>query len=191
MSRMARHVLVHGAPGSGKGLISSLLQEQCGFRHVSVGQKLRQEVERKSPIGLSIAPILESGSLVPTETVLRVLLEDIKHAPHNQVILLDGFPRSQEQAELYMRWFGKPEMVLHLEAPGDVLKERLGFRASQAYRSDDTAECVEKRINLYSRTGLSVLNYFETRGCAVRTVSATGDAPAVLKHAQSEMHRVA
>mmetsp|Transcript_15905 Transcript_15905/g.32017 ORF Transcript_15905/g.32017 Transcript_15905/m.32017 type:complete len:331 (+) Transcript_15905:34-1026(+) len=105
----ARIVLVVGGPGSGKGLLCQRLSQECGVVHMSSGDLLRDEVERNTPLGRECADIMERGDLVSSAVITTLIRRRMSEFPGRRV-LLDGFPRSVENANDFAEICGKPEL---------------------------------------------------------------------------------
>ncbi len=126
-------VILLGAPGSGKGTVSSRVAETVGFKHLSTGDMLREALKSQSAVGREARPHIESGDLVPDGIMIRLVTEAMAaEPPPKRRFILDGFPRTAEQAILLddcMREHdGRLRMVILLEAPRDVLIARLAGR---------------------------------------------------------------
>lgn len=93
-----RIVVMLGAPGAGKGTQAKRLSERLGLAHVSTGQLFREAVSDKSALGDQIRPYLASGSLVPDDVTIGVLIERIGRPDARAGAILDGFPRTPAQA---------------------------------------------------------------------------------------------
>jgi Adenylate kinase/Ankyrin repeats (many copies)/EF hand len=96
--RPARIILLVGGPGSGKGLLSERLVKECGVVHISSGELLREEVAKGTPLGRQVEGIMKSGGLVSSAIMVALMQKRMKDHPGKR-ILLDGFPRSRENAE--------------------------------------------------------------------------------------------
>jgi len=135
--RDGRIILLMGAPGSGKGTQSSLLESQFGFTCISTGAMLREEARQDTSAGFRLRQIMASGELVDDRTVCAAVGSQIKSlvAQSNGSganLVLDGFPRTVEQAmclDQLLEEIGMPgPLVLHLDVPQDVLLRRLARR---------------------------------------------------------------
>jgi adenylate kinase len=129
---MAIYVLL-GPPGVGKGTLAELLCEQYGFMHVSTGDILREEVRRGSALGLQVKGLMSSGGLVPDDIIGAIIAGRLREDEvRRRGCLLDGFPRTLAQAELFDRLIaqGAPALdrVLLLHAEEALLLQRLTAR---------------------------------------------------------------
>ncbi|KAI9097150.1 adenylate kinase-domain-containing protein [Phlyctochytrium arcticum] len=151
-------VLALGGPGSGKGTQCTQLAQEFGFAHISTGELLRNEVVNGTALGREVISLLSTGQLVPDELVLRVLQKAIDALPKTtRGVLVDGFPRSLQQAKLFVHVLGSPHLILYFHCPGTVLKRRLTHRG----RADDKDAVIEKRIKQHYAETTSVLNFFK------------------------------
>ena len=117
-------IAIVGPPGGGKGSIAHKLEEDYGFKHIGMGDILREEISKKTEIGLRIEKILKEGKLVDSQTTNKLLF--------NKVIklrdwIIEGYPRTTEQAEFLIE--NLPiEAILLLNAKKEVCKERIIYR---------------------------------------------------------------
>ncbi len=125
----ARIVLVVGGPGSGKGALCERLAKECGAVHLSCGEMLRLEVEAQTPLGKEVADIMARGDLVSSAVVTALMRRRMRRHPGRR-ILLDGFPRSLENARDFVELCGPPELALHLNCDDTILIERILARGS-------------------------------------------------------------
>lgn len=159
----ARIVLVVGGPGSGKGELCSRLASMCGAVHLSCGEMLREEVASNTPLGKEVADIMSRGDLVSSAVVTALMRRRMRHHPGRR-ILLDGFPRSLENARDFVELCGPPELALHLNCDDTVMIERIMSRAiggnaeettvegsPAVARSDDTVHTAIQRLKNYHK----------------------------------------
>src|SRR5712692_5942677 len=88
-----------GPPGAGKGTQSALLEERLRLASISTGHILREEVRRKSPLGLEAKRHMDKGDLVPDDVIMRMLEERLRQPDCEPGFILDGVPRTMPQAE--------------------------------------------------------------------------------------------
>lgn len=173
---MLRLVLL-GAPGSGKGTQASRLAEVTGARHISTGDLLRAEVAAGTELGRRVAGYLNAGELVPDDVLLRLTLPLVESAAADSGYLLDGFPRSVEQAgELAARISRPAEVsrVVFLSVPRAELVARLLRRSAEQGRSDDTAEVIERRLQVFEEETSTLIDYYRRAGL-LATVDGAAD----------------
>ena len=103
----ARVVLVVGGPGSGKGALCERLAADCSAIHLSCGEMLREEVEAQTPLGKEVQVIMDRGDLVSSAVVTALMRRRMRQHPGRR-ILLDGFPRSLENARDFVQLCGPP-----------------------------------------------------------------------------------
>jgi adenylate kinase len=127
----ARIVIVVGGPGSGKGLLCDRLAKECGVVHLSSGHLLRDEVKRGTPLGKECEEIMKRGELVSSAVITTLIRRHSRSFP-GQRVLLDGFPRSVENANDFLDLIGKPELALHLDCDDTILMERIMKRGQEA-----------------------------------------------------------
>src|SRR5437868_14742351 len=90
--------VIFGPPGSGKGTQAARLEQAFGLQHLSTGDQLRAEVERATPVGKQAARLMAAGELVPDDLILHMVEQRLAEAARREGMLLDGFPRTVEQA---------------------------------------------------------------------------------------------
>lgn len=120
-------MLILGAPGSGKGTLSSFIETKFGYVHLATGDLLRNEIAKESPLGNQVKEILAQGGLVNDETMMSLLSETLKS--NKQPLLLDGFPRTVGQAQLLDKH--QPNFfntILYLDVPEAELIVRITKR---------------------------------------------------------------
>jgi adenylate kinase len=127
-----RNVILLGAPGAGKGTQAERIVAGYGVPHVSTGEMLRTAVTQGTEMGLAAQKFMEAGALVPDEVVIGVVAERLSRVDTQTGFLLDGFPRTVEQAErLDAMLAAGGRAVTHvilIDVPEDELVERLAGR---------------------------------------------------------------
>ena len=129
---MGKRLLVFGPPGVGKGTHSRRLAVDLGIPHVAMGDLLRHAITGGTPLGRSAGELMSRGELVPDDVAVGILEERLQRPDATAGFLLDGFPRTQPQAEVLVERLTGPaepgDAVLSLEAPEGLLVERLSGR---------------------------------------------------------------
>jgi adenylate kinase len=160
-------LLLIGPPGAGKGTQAVRVALHFGVAHISSGDLLRQHVADGTAIGRTVKEYLGRGDLVPDGIVMDILRKPVERASHAGGYVLDGFPRTVEQAQAaYMvaRDLGvSVQVAVHLDVPREELVRRLVARGEQSGRSDDTVEVIEHRLEIYQAKTLPMLAYYAQR----------------------------
>ena len=157
-------LLLIGAPGSGKGTQAQRLAERFGITHISSGDLLRQHVRDQTALGRTIKSYVEAGDLVPDAVVMDMLRKPTVAATESGGYVLDGFPRTVEQAQASFptaRALGvEVQAAIHL----DVAREELVRRLLARHRgSDDTEAVIEHRLQVYLDKTVPLLDYYAGR----------------------------
>src|SRR4051812_17810203 len=169
-------LLLLAPPGAGKGTQGERLAEHFGVRHLSTGDMLRAEVAADTPLGRAVADSLAAGDLVPDDLMTDLLREPLIAAAEGGGYILDGFPRTLAQAhqafELARDLGITVHAVIALEAPDEVLQERLLGRASTGGRSAGTPTPPNHRLDVYAEQTRPLLAYYAGRG-VLKRIDAT------------------
>lgn len=177
-TRLATRLLLLGAPGSGKGTQGEWLARRYEAPHVSTGELLRAQVEAGTDLGRQAQPYMDRGDLVPDELVLAMVLEDVLGEDSQPSYVLDGFPRTVEQARTAYERAVASGRTLHAAICLDVPHDELVERILQRGRPDDTEQTVRHRIEQYEQKTLPLLGYYADRGLLLR-IDARGDVDEV------------
>ncbi len=116
-----------GAPGSGKGTYSERISPKLGVPHISTGDIFREAVAKGTELGKKVKEYLESGSLVPDEITIQVLKERISQPDCEKGFILDGFPRTLEQAKA-LDQITDIDIVILLNLPEELIVKKLAGR---------------------------------------------------------------
>ncbi len=156
-----RNLALFGPPGSGKGTQAQLLAERLGMEHIATGDMLREERSRGTELGQMVSSYLSSGKLVPDEVIVAMIRQRLQQSQPERGFVLDGFPRTANQARALTEMLDSLERPLDLVAVLDVGKEqiagRLALRAQKEGRDDDSPDIVEERIKVYREQAEPVL----------------------------------
>ncbi len=125
-------VVLLGAPGSGKGTIAEKTKNRLEAEHLSTGDMLRTAVKDKTPVGQEAEAYMSRGDLVPDRIIVKLVEDRLDRGSPEAVYLLDGFPRTAEQAGMLEQSVAKRQgriaVVIYLDAPREVLISRLTGR---------------------------------------------------------------
>ena len=157
-----------GPPGSGKGTQAKLLAERLKVPAISTGDMLRAAVREGTPLGLQAKAVMEAGELVSDDLMIGLIRERISQPDARPGFLLDGFPRTVEQAvalDGLMKGNEKRlSTVVNLSVPEAVLIDRLAGRSGQENRSDDRGETVLERLRVYRQKTEPLIEFYGRRG---------------------------
>lgn len=168
---MSMNIIIFGPPGAGKGTQSKIIENNHGLRQLSTGDILRSEVASQSELGLKCKAIMDAGDLVSDEIIINVIKNAIQEEASKNGVIFDGFPRTIAQAEALdemLKDIGQSiDHVVVLEVDRNALLERITGRAQESgeqSRADDTAEVLEKRLDVYNSQTAKVLPYYRAQG---------------------------
>ena len=165
-------ILLFGPTGAGKSMQGQMLAVRMGWKWLSTGQMLRDSNDPE------MDELLKTGELISDEVIYRVFDEAVQHAKENNYpkIIVDGFPRTKEQAEWladYMEKAGEEiEQVVVLEVPESEIMKRLELRG----RMEDTPETIARRMTIYRQKMYPVLGSFAEDGVKIIHMDGTGTA---------------
>lgn len=176
------NVLLIGPPGSGKGTQGERLAQRLGLEHIAAGDLLRAEVTAQTQTGRQVAQLMQRGDLVPDAVIIGLLMPRVLAAADANGYLLDGFPRSVEQARearsLADQVGAGPHTVIYLDAPRAELVRRILARAELEGRADDNEETVANRLRVFDEATRPLIDYYRDRGL-LTVVDADQDADVV------------
>lgn len=190
---MGMRIIILGPPGAGKGTQAAFLSRKLGLAHIASGDLFRQAQERGTELGAIVKSYMEKGLLVPDEVVIKMVLERIAAPDCSQGFILDGFPRTLEQARALDQSLAGDgiDKVLYVEVSDEELIRRLSGRwlcrncqapyhtitnpprspgrcdvcGGELYqRPDDTEETVRKRIEVYMAETRPLIDYYAKVG---------------------------
>lgn len=161
-------VLIFGPPGSGKGTQGKFLSSAGNHFHLSSGDVFRG-LSPESPAGKLYHSYAGKGMLLPDDVTIEIwhhyvmgLIATNQYFPKEQLLLLDGIPRTVKQAEILERYISVKKIILLEAKNSDVLVQRLKRRALIEKRQDDRdEEVLRKRMEIYENETLPVLKYYD------------------------------
>ncbi|HEX8985894.1 MAG TPA: nucleoside monophosphate kinase [Bryobacteraceae bacterium] len=211
-----RAIILFGAPGSGKGTQAKLLSSCLGIPHVSTGDMLRECVRQGANPGTGVDTTMREGGLVPDGVVNAMVEKRLAEPDAVKGFILDGYPRTVEQAEHISRWFdgrGTREVVIHLAIDYNVVIYRLTGRRQcprcgslyhmgmqpprkdtlcdldgepLVIRDDDREPVIRQRLEAYDKQSSPVLDYYRSAGRRVVEVDAASGDPEAVFHRISQ-----
>jgi adenylate kinase len=169
-----------GPPGAGKGTQAEKLVEKLGIPQISTGDLFRHNITNGTELGLEAKKYLDAGDLVPASLTNRLVDDRLNDADVADGFILDGFPRSVEQAEALREMLAKRNLeldaVLEFRVSEDELLQRLKSRG----RADDTDEVILNRMKVYRDETAPLLDYYADE---LKTVDAVGTMDEVFARA--------
>jgi len=152
-----------GPPGAGKGTQAKALAHHWNIPHISTGDILRLAMIEQTLSGIKAQNYVDKGELVPVLLVQDMVQERLSLSDTNSGWILDGFPRTVNQAffleELLQKLGQHGEKVVKLEVPDDVVVARLLERG----RKDDTEEVIRTRLQVYRTETAPLIDYYRDR----------------------------
>lgn len=179
-------ILIFGPPGSGKGTQASFLSQIAPLVHLSTGDIFRS-IPKTSDLAQKLTSFSSKGLLVPDEITLDIwasyvegLIQTFKFDPNKQMLLLDGLPRTLNQAKLLEKWIDV-RLILNMHIQNsDTLVERLSKRALIEGRKDDgDVAIVRKRLEVYQGTTAETLSFYPEE--KIHTIEADASVLKVLR----------
>lgn len=201
---MSKIIVLIGAPGAGKGTQSRLLSEKYGYPQISTGDILREMAQAGTPLGQKIKETMAAGELVSDEILAEVFLTRTSQPDCNDGYILDGYPRTLDQARLLEELASKQGKQIHLarlivseeELFKRATSRRICARCGKSYnllsrppkieglcdvdgaplmqRSDDNPESVRKRFEEYRQSTAPLIDYYRQSG---RLIELDGELP--------------
>jgi len=179
-----------GPPGVGKGTYAKAVSEKFGIPHISTGDIFREEIKKGSELGKRVKEFLDKGLLVPDDIVIEVVKQRLSMDDCKKGFILDGFPRTLQQAEA-LEQFARPEWAFLFQARDETILERLGGRrvcpncgaiyhikymppkvpgicdkcgTPLIQRKDDTPEVIMQRLKIYREQFTPIILFYKERG---------------------------
>lgn len=162
------NIALFGPPGAGKGTQSAIVMKKYNLCYMATGDILREEIAKKSPLGIEAHKLISNGHLVPDEVIIQILEEKLKSENSYEGFLFDGFPRTYIQAYILDGLLSKMHTsltsLISLDVDNAEVTQRLLERGKTSGRSDDNEEVIQKRLIEYEQKTLPVLNFYEEQG---------------------------
>jgi adenylate kinase len=183
--------IIFGPPGSGKGTQAKRIQDAFHLVPLSTGAILRSEVTAGTEIGQEVARKMAAGDLVPDDVIVSIVRSRLPDAEAGAGVLLDGFPRTLEQARALDGMLAgeghKVDFVIALDVPEEVLVDRILHRAATEGRADDTREAIGERMREYHKLTEAVLDFYRKMGVPVVEVDGEGEPEQVFNRIRRQI----
>ena len=177
-------IVLLGPPGAGKGTQAAQVAERFRCANIATGDIFRANVAEGSELGQAAQEYMDRGDLVPDEVVIAMVMERLAERDCQAGFVLDGFPRTVNQAEALDRRLaelGSPlEAALSFDVTEEELLRRLAGRAAAQHRSDDAEQTIRHRLEVFAIKTRPLIDYYARRGLLV-SVDAIGPIEVVTK----------
>lgn len=190
---MQKVIIMLGAPGAGKGTQAVRLSDKYHLPHISTGDLFRENLKKNTPLGQQVKTYMEKGELVPDGIVIDMVFDRISQPDCQKGFILDGSPRTLNQAEVIEKRLENQAKILalNLEVPDEVIIKRLSGRftcekcgtpyhkigsppakegicdrcgGKLIQREDDREEVIRKRLQVYHEQSAPLKSYFRAKG---------------------------
>jgi adenylate kinase len=179
-------IVLLGPPGAGKGTQAVQLAEKLGIPQISTGDLFRHNISTGTPLGLEAKKYLDAGDLVPA-TLTNALVDDrLDDEDAAAGFILDGFPRSVEQAEALHDMLERRNLKLDAVVEFRVSEDELLARLKERGRADDTEDVILNRMKVYRDETAPLLDYYSAE---LKTVDAIGPVDEVFARALRALGR--
>lgn len=202
-----------GPPGAGKGTQSQVISQQIGIPQISTGDMLRSAIAAQTSMGLKAKEYMDQGQLVPDQVVIDIVKERLNQQDCQKGYILDGFPRTVEQAQA-LNTFARIDAAVNLVVEDSALVKRLSGRrvcpmcgapyhvdrlegsnvcavdaTPLIQRDDDNPETVQNRLNVYHEKTAPLIAFYREMGILL---DVDGDAPheTISCHILKELERL-
>ena len=191
------NIIFLGPPGAGKGTQAQVVCQKLGIPQISTGDMLRAAIAAQTETGLKAKAYMDQGQLVPDEVVIDIVRERLTKEDAQKGYILDGFPRTVEQAKA-LGTFAKIDAAVNLDVADEVLVNRLSGRrvcplcgapyhvdrlggekvckvdaTPLIQRDDDKAETVLNRLKVYHQKTAPLIDYYAGEGI-LRNITGSG-----------------
>jgi adenylate kinase len=162
------NIIISGAPGSGKGTQSDLIVKNFRLKHFSTGDMLRTEIAAGTELGKQVEKLVSAGLFVPDQMIIDIIVRAIEKVDDSyNGIILDGFPRTVEQAEaletIFEQQDKKISLFLDIYVDETELIDRLLRRGQIQGRTDDNLETIQERIKVYHAKTQPISDFYKRK----------------------------
>lgn len=178
------NLILFGPPAAGKGTQAKRLTAERGFVQLSTGDMLRAARKSGSELGLRVAEIMDSGSLVSDEIVIALIEEALNTHKGAPGFIFDGFPRTVAQAQaldaMLEKYGQQIDRVVRLEVEPQKLMDRIAKRFAEEGRADDNPEAYKVRLEAYLAQTAPLVPYYQAQN-KMRGVDGMADIESVAR----------
>jgi adenylate kinase len=160
-----------GPPGAGKGTQAAKLADKLGVPHISTGDLFRYNIGEETELGVEAKRYLDAGDLVPSSLTNKMVADRIDSDDAANGFILDGYPRSVEQAEALRDMLAERNHSLDAVVEFRVSEDELLSRLKARGRADDTDDVILNRMKVYRKETEPLLQYYSDQ---LATVDAVG-----------------
>lgn len=184
-------LIMLGAPGAGKGTQAQLLSDRLGIPTISTGAIIRGAIKNETPTGKEAKGYIDRGELVPDEVVIGIIKDRLSEDDCKNGFILDGFPRTINQAKALDEMGIEIDKVLDIEVKDELIIERLSGRrecsscgatyhiinnpsskgefcercsAELVTRKDDNPETIKSRLDVYHEQTEPLIEFYKKKG---------------------------
>jgi len=155
-----------GPPGSGKGTQAEILTEKLNLNHLSIGDLLRENIEKNTELGKLASGYVRSGELVPDELIIDLMdsyFSNVKNKSNISGIILDGFPRTIKQAIALENKIKQLNVSIKAVVNLDISDQKILNRLEGRGRDDDKPELIKNRLKVYRNQTKPLLEFYNKR----------------------------
>ena len=194
------NLILLGMPGAGKGTQAEYIQKDFGLANISTGAMMREVSRSESELASKVQSFLSSGTLVPNEIIVEMLVERIHQDDCSNGFLLDGFPRNLEQGKALDNANISIDLVLYLSIEEEEIISRMSGRrvhlaSGRSYhiehnppkkqgfdditgealiqREDDNPEVIKKRLSVYYNETEPLLEFYKNKNLKFIEIDAS------------------
>ena len=158
--KQGKIIVLLGPPGAGKGTLAKKLVKRNGFQHISTGDMIRKSDDKE------LKDLIAKGKFVPDKTMIKLLKDKLSTLDFEKGVILDGFPRTLDQARKLDSILGKMGVGLssavYLNISSDTAKERLAKRAEEEDREDDKdVETIKQRFKEFKEKTVPIIDFYK------------------------------
>lgn len=179
-----KNTIFLGAPGVGKGTIAAELANKFGFKHVSTGEIFRNEIKEQTALGLKVQSILAAGEYV-SDDITNEIIKNVLNKPEvkQSGFILDGYPRTVNQAQFLIEQNIDIQKVILLVADEEIIIKRLLNRG----RADDNIETIKNRIEVYEKQTKTLIDFYEQKNLITR-IDTSGEVDEIFESLEKEFY---